>query len=81
MLSKVGTGVGADEPTLIVTGERVVWRVPLFLVLPGLGRLGAVGMIDVDAQTGEVLADHAALERIIETVNQPIIPVDDVRPV
>jgi len=70
VLSKVGTGVGADEPALIVTGERVVWRVPIFLALPDLGRLGEVGEIDVDAQTGEILADQAALEKIIENARQ-----------
>jgi len=70
VLSKVGTGVGADEPSFIVTGERVVWRVPLFLALPGLGRLGEVGEIDVDAQTGEILADQSTLERIIENARR-----------
>jgi hypothetical protein len=70
VLSKVGTGVAADEPSFIVTGERVVWRVPLFLALPGLGRLGEVGEIDVDAQTGEVLADRSTLERIIENARR-----------
>ncbi|MBC8446676.1 MAG: hypothetical protein H8D78_02910 [Chloroflexi bacterium] len=70
VLSEVGTGIGADEPSLIVTSKRVVWRVPLFLALPGLGRLGEVGEIDVDAQTGEVLADRAVLERIIENAER-----------
>ena len=70
MLSKVGTGIGADEPALIVTGERVVWRVPLFIALPGLGRLGKVGTIDVDVKTGEILADQTALERISENARQ-----------
>jgi len=64
-LSKVGTGIGADEPSLVATNQRVVWRVPLFLALPSLGRLGQVGEIDVDAQTGEVLADGATFARII----------------
>ncbi len=70
VLSKVGTGVGSDEPSLIVTSEHVVWRVPLFLALPGLGRLGEVGEIDVDAQTGEVLADRATLEQIVENAKR-----------
>ncbi len=69
-LSKVGTGIGAGEPTLIVTGERIVWRVPLFLALPGLGRLGEVGVIDVDVQTGEILADQVTLEQITENARQ-----------
>lgn len=64
-LSKIGTGIGADEPELIMSRERIVWRVPLFLALPELGRLGSIGAIDVDAQTGEVLAD----DRLIETLS------------
>ena len=70
VLSEVGTGIGADEPTLILSNKRVVWRVPVFLALPGLGRLGQVGEIDVDAQTGEVLADRSALNRMIDNANR-----------
>ncbi|MDY7079767.1 MAG: hypothetical protein SXV54_23020 [Chloroflexota bacterium] len=70
VLSEVGTGIGTNEPSLIVTSERIVWRVPLFLALPSLGHLGEVGEIDVDAQTGEVLADRAALGRIIENAER-----------
>jgi hypothetical protein len=64
-LSRIGTGIGAGEPELVMSRERVVWRVPLFLSLPGLGRLGDVGGIDIDAQTGEVLADDALIEACI----------------
>jgi len=70
VLSEVGTGIGADEPTLVLSNKRVVWRVPVFLALPGLGRLGQVGEIDVDAQTGEVLADRSALNRMIDNANR-----------
>ena len=70
VLSKVGTGIGADEPTLVLSNKRVVWRVPVFLALPGLGRLGQVGEVDVDAQTGEVLADRSALNRMIDNANR-----------
>ncbi len=70
VLSEVGTGIGADEPTLVLSNKRVVWRVPVFLALPGLGRLGQVGEVDVDAQTGEVLADRPALKRMIDNANR-----------
>jgi hypothetical protein len=70
VLSEVGTGIGADEPTLVLSNRRVVWRVPVFLALPGLGRLGQVGEVDVDAQTGEVLADRSALNRMIDNANR-----------
>jgi len=70
VLSEVGTGIGADEPTLVLSNKRVVWRVPVFLALPGLGRLGQVGEVDVDAQTGEVLADQPTLNRMIDNANR-----------
>jgi hypothetical protein len=69
-LSKIGTGIGADEPELIMSRERIIWRVPLFLALPSLGRLGNVGAIDVDAQTGEVLADDQLIETFIRNARQ-----------
>ncbi len=70
ILSQVGTGVAADEATLVASNERLVWRVPIFLALPGLGRLGNLGDVDVDAQTGELLADHALIEHLIENAQR-----------
>jgi len=69
-LSEIGTGIGASEPELIMSRHRIVWRVPLFLALPELGRIGDVGAIEVDAQTGEVLADHAAIETLIHNAQR-----------
>ena len=69
-LSRIGTGIGADEPELVMSRERIVWRVPLFLALPELGRLGNVGVLDVDAQTGEVLADDLLIETFIRNARQ-----------
>lgn len=70
LLSQVGTGILTDEPALIATKQRLVWRVPVFLALPGLGRLGDLGHIDVDAQTGQVLADQNLLEKLIENAKR-----------
>jgi hypothetical protein len=66
IVSHVGTGVAADQPTLVANQERLLWRVPVFLALPGLGRVGELGHIDVDAQTGEILADHAMFKKLID---------------
>lgn len=66
LLTRVGTGVGADPPELVISQERLLWRVPAFLALPSLGRLGTIGMIDVDAQSGEVLVDEAALAALTQ---------------
>lgn len=66
LLNQVGTGLGGGTPALVVENDRLCWRVPVFLALPPQGRLGQVGQIDVDAQTGEVLADAALLQEIAD---------------
>lgn len=70
LLDKVGTGLMAETPALVAAQERLRWRVPCVLALPGRGRLGQVGAIDVDAQTGEVLATDLLLEEIADHANQ-----------
>ena len=45
--------VSAGEPSLVL-GETVRWQVPAVLLLPEQGEVGNVGIIYVDAQTGEV---------------------------
>ena len=32
VLSEIGTGIIADEPELVVSRQRIVWRVPLHVV-------------------------------------------------
>ena len=74
-LSEIGTGIAADEPELVVSRQRVVWRVPLHVAVPGLGRVGDIGVIDVDAQTGEVLADHRTYQSLRRHARQ-LAPAD-----
>jgi hypothetical protein len=64
VLNRVGTGLSGDEPSLIVTDKVICWRVPIFVSTASRGRLGQVGQIDVDAQTGAILADDDLLEAI-----------------
>jgi hypothetical protein len=64
LLDRVGTGVLAETPDLVVTDGGLRWRVPVILALPGHGRIGQVGAIDVDVQSGEVLADDGLIETI-----------------
>lgn len=66
LLNQVGTGLGGDTPTLVVQNDRLCWRVPVILALPPKGRLGQVGQIDVDAQTGEILADEKLIRDIAD---------------
>jgi hypothetical protein len=46
--------VTAGEPTLLID-EAPVWCVSARLVLPGVGEVGTLGAISIDAQTGEVI--------------------------
>jgi hypothetical protein len=69
VLDRIGTGLLAENPDLVATDGRLRWRVPVVLSLAGHGRIGQVGTVDVDVQTGEVLAD----DDLIKTINQHAI--------
>ena len=62
----LGTGLAARDPELSIAGERVSWRVPIVLSLPGLGDVGQAGTVDLDAQTGQTMLTEAAQARIVE---------------
>jgi len=66
VLNEIGTGLGGDIPTLVIQNDRLCWRVPVILALSPGGRLGQVGQIDVDAQTGEILADDQLIKDIAD---------------
>ena len=70
LLDKVGTGLLSDNPTLLAAKNRLVWRVPAVLTLPGRGRLGQVGAIGVDVQTDEILGDDDLITQIRDHANQ-----------
>lgn len=70
LLDKVGTGLLAESPVLVAVDGRLCWRVPVVLSLPGRGRLGQVGAIDVDMQTSEILISPSAIETILDNANQ-----------
>ncbi len=66
IIPTLGTGLIAHEPALVVADDYIVWRVPIVLSLPGLGDIGQVGSLDVDARTGELLLSHDDQQRIID---------------
>ncbi len=70
LLDKVGTGLLSENPVLLAAEGHLRWRIPVVLALPGCGRLGQVGAIDVDVQTGEVLADNTLLNDITQHAGQ-----------
>ena len=66
LLDRVGTGLYTDKPELVMSDQRMCWRVPVILALPTLGRLGQVGTVEVDVQSGEVLADEITWQEMSE---------------
>ena len=66
VVTELGTGLIARDPELALDGDQVTWRVPIVLTLPGLGDLGQVGYVAVDAESGSLLIDADDQERIIQ---------------
>jgi len=64
VLDRVSDHMVGDEPSLVVDGERFLWRVPVYLAVLPQGRLGQVGTIDVDAQTGQLLVTNRLIEEM-----------------
>ena len=71
MLDRVSNLLLADEPALVELphGKRA-WRVPVDLTFPEKGRAGRVGVIEVDAESGEVRCTDAELARIDAATRQ-----------
>jgi hypothetical protein len=65
LLDQVGNQL-YGEPPVLVAGEKLLWRVPVWVSSPRVGPIGQVGVVDVDLQTGEVLYTQESLERIGE---------------
>jgi hypothetical protein len=63
MLDRVSNLLCGNAPTL-VAGDRLRWRVPIWLGFPTHGLVGRVGEIDVDLETGEILFTDSLLEEI-----------------
>lgn len=68
LLDHAGNLLYGEHPTL-VAGRRLLWRVPVWLASPRTGPVGQVGVLDVDAQTGEILYNQAALDELAERGN------------
>jgi hypothetical protein len=65
VLERVSNLLCGQEPTLVV-GDRVRWRVPVWLGFPNMGMVGKVGDIDVDVETGEILFSQRVLDELSE---------------
>lgn len=60
----IGDLLYAEKPTLVLQTKRAVWRVPVVLATGKSGRLGQVGALDVDVETGELDTREHLIEGI-----------------
>jgi hypothetical protein len=56
LLENIGNLLRAESLELVL-GDRLVWRADIVLTSPQRGRLGVVGRLEIDATTGEILAN------------------------
>ncbi len=67
MLNNVSDRLLAGDPDLTLRdNERLVWRVPVYLTSGLHGRVGQVGLIDVDVRRGEIYYTDDSLKKIAE---------------
>jgi hypothetical protein len=61
--------MGGIEAALVYSNGSLVWRVPVVFTTPSQGQLGIVGVIDVDAHTGELLLPSNLEETLLINAN------------
>lgn len=69
LATHVGNLLLASEPALTLT-RRILWRVPVDLTSPQQGRVGRVGEIDVDVETGELFVDNQRIQVIVDNAQR-----------
>jgi hypothetical protein len=57
LLENIGNLLRAEAPELVL-GDRLVWRVDVMLTSPSRGRAGVIGRLEIDATSGEILAEE-----------------------
>lgn len=62
LVGRVGNMVMADRPTLTQCEGQPTWRFGAFVTSLHSAPRGPIGHVDVDATTGDVLTDDAAVE-------------------
>jgi hypothetical protein len=71
-----GQSFAVDEPELMI-GDRVTWRVPIWVTHPKRGKVASIGDLRVDAQTGEVLCSREQLQLLKAAANGVLQSLDD----
>jgi hypothetical protein len=63
VLSEISYLMHAGEPTLVLD-DRICWRVPVILTQTSIGDVGQAGLIDVDAESGQLLVTPKLITEI-----------------
>jgi len=63
----------ADPPEFVV-GEKCVWRVPVYVAYATSPKYSNIGVVNVDATTGEMLDLDNAKKAITEHIEKKIVP-------
>ena len=64
LLENVGNLLRAEAPELVL-GQKLIWRVDVVLTSPTRGWIGRIGRLEMDANTGEVLADETLIQEML----------------
>ena len=73
LASEVGNMLIGGDPQLVI-GQHTLWRVPATLTSSEKGTLGQVGIVDVDAENGQLLITDDLKAQILTNVNRLIRP-------
>lgn len=66
----IGDLLHSESPSLVWREEGAFWRVPIVLSTPSKGRLGTVGSIDVNVQTGDLVTSENIHTQIEEEADR-----------
>jgi len=70
LIDIVGNLLHAEQPQLLLA-ERLAWQFQVALTSPRRGTVGYIGLVQIDAVTGEVLAPETTTEALHRTASQP----------
>ena len=74
LMDQVSHMIGAQEPSLVILGEKAVWRVPAWIAFTGGRWAGVIGQVDVDVESGEMLEPEKQKAAIIEYLETEVKP-------
>ena len=74
LMDQVSSMIGAKKPSLVISGDKAVWRVPAWINFTQGHWEGMIGIVEVDVLTGEMLdleKQRMAMVEYLETEVKP----------